>query len=287
MLLVLEDFLKSNASLIPAIEGMEAETQWFFHSLDTIRQYNTELSHLPAHPAHSKMEYEKALDSLLLFNSRKISAYAAIQQDTTLLQTVSITPTALNLMENNRKAGFGRLLHETIQGHLPDLQKYGLSASTQTALEKATYDFAGSIPTVRGTIVRNASYRSQQRVLVQQTNRRIKDIMDRLVLAMETEHPEFVSHYKQCRRQIDLTRSKLALNGNVFQTDGTPIQGARITIGTRTLKSTSKGNFRLLHLSPGVYQLRIQKPGFLPTEQQMIINHPGQTTRADVVMLAP
>jgi len=286
MLLVLEDFLKSNHSLISAIAGMESETRWFFSNLDTIRQYNTELSQASTHQARSKMEFEKALDTLLLGNSRKISAYAALDKNTALLQTVSITPTNLNRMENNRKVGFASILHDAIQSHLPDLTKYGLSVVTQAALEKAALDYAESIPTVRGTIVRNAGYRSKQTVLVQQTNRRIKEIMDRLVLAIESEQPEFASQYKRCRRQIDLTRSKLSLNGSVVQADGTPISGARIYIGTQTLKSTSKGNFRLLRYPPGIYQLKIGKPGFLPFEQEISIQDPGHTTRIKVVMPA-
>lgn len=284
MLVVVEDILQTNASLIPTIAGMEAEAQWFFQAMDAIRQFDIGLSQAPDHPARLKMKYEEALDPILLFNSRKMSAYAAIQENTVLLQQVSVTPTALNRMDNNRKASFGRLLHETIQTHLPDLDKYGLSANTQAALEKATRDFEESIPTVRGIIVQRATSRSRQNDLVRQTNSRIKDVMDKIVLAVETEHPKFVALYKRCRRQVDLTRSKLALNGSVVQADGTPIFGARITIGTQTLKSTSKGNFRLLHFPPGVYQLRIEKPGFLPTEEQIIIHNPGETTRVRVVL---
>ena len=83
-----------------------------------------------------------------------------------------------------------------------------------------------------------------------------------------------------------------SLEGQVVDASGNPISGATVqlrdpaTSRARTGETDADGHFRLTNVPPGTYDLRAEKPGFLPyveTKLQMLV---GRTVRMTIRLVA-
>jgi hypothetical protein len=112
--------------------------------------------------------------------------------------------------------------------------------------------------------------------------------MDKNVLALQTNHPDFVLKYKENRTIIDLKKTSATLKGIVTSNiDGSPIHGAVVSLDNTLFAaiSNSKGKYSIKDIPFGEYITIATAPLFEDLNGNNVKIKLGQITFLDFELL--
>lgn len=285
MLVVIEDFLVINNTIVLTIEGLKALVVLLSAKVVSMKALNQLLEKQPKKPAASKNKIETKLDTLLGFNSKKHVAYAVIKDDLDLELKVTFKKSDKGHMDDLSKLGFARTLYEANEANLVDLAKHGINATTQTDFLATINAFEAAIPKTRETTSSGATTLVDFESLVTETHNFVQKKLDKVVNGGDDVHAEFISNFYNNRKLINLAKSTIALKGTIKNSvTSAPIKGVIVSFGGHTVKSTKLGNFRIAHHEPGIASLTFSKPGFINKTVSATFNGPGETTILDIIL---
>ena len=81
-------------------------------------------------------------------------------------------------------------------------------------------------------------------------------------------------------------RKARGLSGRVVKADRTPVTGASIKVGARTVQSDSSGAFEVTDLSPGAVEVKASAPGLRPASVSVMVAAEG-LTETELVLETP
>jgi hypothetical protein len=218
-------------------------------------------------------------------NARKLTSYAKLKNQFTLLGTIDFTMSDFNRFTDIELRDNCQIVYDAAQGNLSDLSTYFINVDTQTDLQAAINDFNGSINAPRlGTTAK--SQLTKQLVVLFKHAEVAESRMNASVELIRTSNPDFYNGYQTAGKVIKRGTVTLAVKGWVTETPGkNPIKGVTVTFtavnGTSKLlnhasgngalvkKTAAKGGFNIKSLEGGTYQVLFQKPGYTEITQEV------------------
>jgi len=218
-------------------------------------------------------------------SARKLTSYAKLKNQNTLLGTIDFTISDFNRFSDLELRDNCQIVYDAAQGILPELGIYFINAGSQSDLQAAINDFNGSMNAPRlGTTTK--SQLTKQLVVLFKRAEVAEANMNASVELIRTSNPDFYNGYQTAGKVIRRGSVSLAVKGLVteIQTNN-PIKGVIVTFtalnGTANLlnhasgngvlvkKTAAKGGFNIKSLEGGTYQVLFQKPGYLETTQEV------------------
>lgn len=219
------------------------------------------------------------LVSNLIEVGRQLQAYASYKKDVTLLNSIKLSKTYLNKLEDIDLVAYGKSIHKKGNENLTDLKPYGVTADTQVVLLGNITELdtlSAQIPNARQdlkslTNTINNSYKKGDEILVG---------LDKQVELVHTTEPKFYADYKALRK-IDIPTGVMQLVARVTDAEtGAGVPNATVTftmLDSTTppiVKATAdKGRFQIKSIPNGIYTVTIVKLGYLT--QTCSITLPG------------
>jgi hypothetical protein len=235
--------------------------------------------------AVDKKQLRSRLITLGSDSARKLTSYAKLKHQNTLLGTIDFTVSDFNRFSDLELRDHSQIVYDAAQGILPELGSYFINEETQAELQSSIGDFNSSMNAPRlGTT--NKSQLTKQLVVLFKRAEVAEANMNASVELIRTSNPDFYNGYQTAGKVIK--RGSVGLAVKVLVTEvqtNNPIKGVTVTFipvnGTSKLsqasgngaglvkKTAAKGGFNIKSLEGGTYQVLFQKPGYTEITQEV------------------
>ncbi len=299
MYLVSDEFLKANSSitqLLPKFQGFYATFQ---EGILQIRSASEQQSIDKSGIAKTKSQLRKLLVAQAADGSRKIQAYAKVENNLTLLSEVKFSISDLRLGTDEELETNARSIHSKIETHLPDLISYGLTPESQIYLLKLITDFKVATPTPRnGAISTKQSTEQMAKGFVISDEALGK--IDALVEIVRISQPDFYSGYRSARKIIETGGGSLRVKGVVtdagtgeglkgvtlsfeLNSNGNGMMKAAASSSSEAInkKTADKGGFNIKSLTEGTYTVTVRKNGYADVVSTVAVTN-GELAKLNV-----
>jgi len=239
--------------------------------------------------AATKKQLRTRLIDLGSDSARKLSSYAILKNQLTLLGTINFTISDFNHFSDIELRDNSQIVYETAQRILGDLGAYFINEETQTILQAAINDFSNSMSAPRlGTTAK--SQLTQQLVVLFKHAEVAETRMNASVELIRSSNPDFYNGYQAAGKVINRGKTSLSVKGVVTEAQtSNPVKGVTVTFipvnGTAKLiqasgngvglvkKTAAKGGFNIKSLEGGTYQVLFQKPGYAESTQEVNVTN--------------
>jgi 5-hydroxyisourate hydrolase-like protein (transthyretin family) len=239
--------------------------------------------------AADKKQLRTRLSNLGSDTARKLTSYATLKNQLTLLGTINFTNSDFTRFSDLELRDHCQIVYDTAQGIIGELGSYFINDETQSNLQAAINDFSSSMSAPRlGTTTK--SQLTQQLVVLFKRAEVAETRMDVSVELIRTSNPDFYNGYQAAGKVIQRGKTSLSVKGVVTEAQtGNPIKGATVTFtpvnGTAKLtqasgngaglvkKTAAKGGFIVKSLESGTYQVLFQKPGYTDATQEVNVTN--------------
>ena len=239
--------------------------------------------------AVDKKQFRTRLINLATESARKLTSYAKLKNQFTLLGTINFTISDFNHFSDLELRDNSQIVYDAAQGLLTDLSSYFISEETQSDLQGAIVNFTNSMNTPRlGTTAK--SQLTKQLVVLFNRAEISEGNMNASVELIRTSNPDFYNGYQTAGKVIKRGTVNLAVRGLVIEAQtNNPIKGATVTFipvnGSAKLskasgngaglvkKTAAKGGFNIKSLDGGTYQVLFNKSGYLEITQEVNVTN--------------
>jgi len=239
--------------------------------------------------AADKKQLRTRLSNLGSDTARKLTSYATLKNQLTLLGTINFTNSDFTRFSDLELRDHCQIVYDTAQGIIGELGSYFINDETQSNLQAAINDFSSSMSAPRlGTTTK--SQLTQQLVVLFKRAEVAETRMDASVELIRTSNPDFYNGYQAAGKVIQRGKTSLSVKGVVTEAQtGNPIKGVTVTFtpanGTAKLnaasgngaglvkKTAAKGGFNIKSLESGTYQVLFQKPGYTDATQEVNVTN--------------
>lgn len=215
----------------------------------------------------------------ILETERRLQSYAAYVGDNLLLNATKLSPTDLGRLDDVKLKEYAKSIYNKVNNLLDKLERYKLSADTQTVLMDNITQFEMVSPQVKKSKIDKKDVTTY----LAQAFKKADDILSRLdkdVEIIRTSEPVFYANYRAVRK-IDVPTDVIQLVAKILddQTDaGIPNATVTFTQTDATAdpivkQSADKGGFQIKTIAPGIYTVTVVKLGYLT--QTLSITLPG------------
>jgi hypothetical protein len=274
--MVVRDYLNKNAAVTATLPNYEdlfaALSDDIIQINDICRQQELDKKGL----AITKKSLKYNLIALAMDISLKTVAYAEFMQNNELSAEIRYTKTELMRCPDTVLHDRAQIIYQRADAIAPALIPYGVTASQLADLLILMNAYYISIPKPRLGITDKKQATDYLPVIFGQVDRVLHQI-DILIDVLRYSNKEFYSAYKTARKIVDNGHRKMALKGNVCDSDtGKELHGATLII-TRDVdngnpqtehkkyikKTAKKGGFYIKCMPQGTYNIQITKPGYI------------------------
>lgn len=218
-------------------------------------------------------------------SARKLTSYAKLKNQHTLLGVIDFTISDFNRFSDLELRDNCQIVYDAAQGILPELGSYFINEETQSDLQVAIADFNGSMNAPRLGTTTKSQLTKQLVVLFKRAEVAVAN-MNASVELIRTSNPDFYNGYQTAGKVIRRGSVSLSVKGLVTESQtSNPIKGVTVTFtavnGTAKLlnqtsgngvlvkKTAAKGGFNIKSLEGGTYQVLFQKHGYLEITQEV------------------
>jgi hypothetical protein len=212
-----------------------------------------------------KLRMRGELTALTLNVAAHIEAYALGIKDCVLSKEVALKEYKINKSRENDLACLGIFIHEKALELLAPLAEYGVTLEMLTDLQEATDEYIAIIPKTRAGIVTQSTSTSLIKQLFEQFDKLLLRI-DKLVTILRFSDNLFYNEYFGNRKIIRRGARKNALQGQILDEEGKPLDKVTITVvANATIQSQSgdKGNYLFRRLPGGVWPVTFSRLGYV------------------------
>ncbi len=235
--------------------------------------------------AADKKQFRFRLINLGSENARKLTSYAKLKNQYTLLGIIDFTISNFNRFSDRELRDNCQIVYDAAQGIIPELNSYFINVITQSDLQAAITDFSSSMNAPRlGTTAK--SQLTKQLVVLIKHAEVAETRMNSSVELIRTTNHDFYNGYQTAGKVINRGSVTLSVKGLVTETPGNnPIKGVTVTFtavngtakllnhtsgnGSLVKKTAAKGGFNIKSLEGGTYQVLFQKPGYTEITQEV------------------
>ncbi|MGE0079429.1 MAG: carboxypeptidase-like regulatory domain-containing protein [Bacteroidales bacterium] len=217
--------------------------------------------------------------------ARKLTAYAKLSNNLTLLGEVNMAESTFRHLSNTALHDYSQIIYDRGQENFEHLAEYEITTESQAALLLSIQRYGESLvkPRLNTTLTRQATKRLE--VLFEKANAVLEN-MDAAVGIIRLSQPNFYNGYRTARKVINVGTRSLTLKGIVTDSvSGEPLKGVTVQFcpecesntaetaanGINNIKpevvltkiTAQKGGFNIKSLPNGVYKVTLSKPGYI------------------------
>ena len=247
----------------------------------------------------AKTDARMAAIDYILDLSRKVSAYAIVVGNKTLLDKARFNTTTLKRCTDNKLVLVFETMLSLAGDNLQNVLEYGVTEQSLTTGNA----FLGSLKSEMQNLLLNNAEQKQFTVQLDKQFRNTDSLLvtlDAMVETMRQSDPVFHRLYRNARTKKRTTASKLSARGKVFDAvTGLPLSKAKISIsgynrskaqasGPDLAKNVKRagdiGGFQMKSLASGTYLFNVSYAGYADQEVTVHINE-GVLTRIEIPMV--
>lgn len=220
-----------------------------------------------------------------------IIIYASQNNNNELLEAVNFTHTQLIKTRDDLLGGICQNIHTKATENLLALADFGITAGSLTALQAAITAYSVKVPAPGTAQLTKSTATFNLRKLFKETDVILKMQVDRFVLTFKSSNPDFYTAYQKARVIKDLGATHTKFRVLVQDQDGSPIEGATVSLVQNNLVAYSMvtdglGKQLLIKIKPGIYTIRAEKTGFVKKEQTGVQFKAGKEVRRTASLVA-
>jgi hypothetical protein len=204
----------------------------------------------------------------------RIALYALSVENTVLKEEAHLPQSRIRLATDDALVGMVTRITRLATEHLPALAPFGITAADVSALSAKGNAYAALIgaPARQRSSVAEATAALAALANAARTQLRL---MDAHMVLWQGSAPAFYETYFIARRITQPGFRTRALEAEVKDKEGAPVQGATLTLPDKRLmrRTSAQGICRIAHLPEGTYQAQLAAPGFAP--QELTLRIPG------------
>jgi len=210
--------------------------------------------------------------------ARKLGVYAKFANNAVLAQQIRFSKSKIRNAPDTAVRDYAQIVYDRAQAHIIDLEAYGISVNSQTALLRAISDYNAVIGKPGANRTEGGQITRQLENLFKAADTALAS-MDAAVEIVRLTQPEFYISYKNARKIISTRASSLAVKGSVIDAlSSKPIKGASLSFSVDSgnglakgavkstvsvvKKSAEKGGFKIKSIPSGMYLLLVKKTGY-------------------------
>ena len=287
MYLTVKEYLARNEDLLKNVPHFGECFSEFIKILDQIRLTSTNQRTSRTGIATDKKKRRQNLVSIALDTSRKLAAYAKMNDNLRLLYQVKISKSELEDKKDVDLKTQVEIIYHEAEARIDALQIYEVTPETQKIFREAISAFDEYFSKPRLGITE----RHQLTIHLSELMGKAYSVLLLIDIEMGIimyEEPDFYTGYKTARKLVHTRTSKLALRATVKEAGkGTPIRGAIFTFiadGVQggneekhhksvklVKKSAIQGGLRINNMKPDPYKVVVKKPGYKEKELTVTI----------------
>lgn len=267
MYLVVRDFMTANGTVLTALPNFAANQTAFQGAITQIQANGALQTFDKTGIAANKGAAKRSLVTLVADAARKITAYAKLNNNQTLLAEVNYSESDLKNRADTNLKDAAQGLYDRVQTNLAALATYGITAASQTALLNAITAYNAEIPKPRlginekkqATMLLVSLFNTADTALVN---------IDAVVEIVRLTQPSFYNGYKGARKLVITGGGSIAVKGVVTDAstgNALALVTVRFVLNgvlVLTKKSAAKGGFMVKSLAEGTYVVTASKPGY-------------------------
>ncbi len=215
-----------------------------------------------------------------------VFAFASKSKNNTLKQSVNYSYSDLHRLKDDLLVPVVNNVYEAVAGNAAALQSYGITDALLQAFKAGIERYSEAVPRPRGAKSERITSADNTKQLVREIDNLLKNELDKLVMAIEPDNPDFVATYKTSRFIYNPATQTTQLRGTVKdELQKLPVGNVTVElIGTTTVvvQTNKAGNFTIKPLAPGMYKIRLRAEGYTDTEVDELVVKLGQVNKMEV-----
>jgi hypothetical protein len=170
-------------------------------------------------------------------------------------------------MRDDQISTFAQLLHARADTHIANLADYGITPASLTDFQNLITAYTTTSQTPRTAISTRKTAIANLKQQFTDTNNWVKRVLDKLIISLKPDYPDFVAQYFNDRIIIDDGAHSVNVTVSGILTsnaNGNPIANASIQLGPYTFTTAADGSFsKSFYISkPTTYNTVITATGF-------------------------
>jgi hypothetical protein len=278
------DYLNNNQDILNNFPGFKDKYAEFLKKTEEITAASKEQSEYTKKESIEKKKFRKNLEEKMLETSRKLKAYATLNQNFTLLANCRYTQWSLTRLTQIDLISCGGNLHIHAEEHIRALGPYGITIDTLKSLREATDAYLEIMAEPRSNEGMSSSATKSMARAFSEADEALRFIDIAAKIAGESDNG-FYTGYRVMRKQIKAGSVKMALKAQATdKVSKKPVSHARFTFILKEpskkwsrknftiVKKTKKfGGFNIMHMPAGEYEVVANKPGYIETRIKLIV----------------
>jgi hypothetical protein len=267
MFIRLESRLDNNLTIVNTKPALVTAHTSLKNQISNIRATDLIATNIITGVAQDKKALRQQLNETCFLLSSTLAAYAGNTNNNTLYQEVYLPVSSIELMRDDQISTYAQLLHDRANTHVANLADYGITPASVSDFQALINSYTATSQKPRTAISDRKTAVANLKTQFTDTNNWIKRVLDKLIIPLKPDYPDFVTQYFNDRIIIDdgAHSANVTVSGVLTSNaDGTPIVGATIQIGPYTFTSAADGSFsKSFYISkPTTYNTVITATGF-------------------------
>jgi Carboxypeptidase regulatory-like domain len=283
-------FCNNNALVAATVPAFQNALTDFIAKVDVIRETTQMAADAIKGVTEDKAKLKKGLCSQGTTIAAAVFAYAISEGDNTLMEKVRYTKSKLSRQKSEMLGPVCSNIYDAANANVPALVGYGITPATLTGFKTDIDNYIACVPTPRNAVSQRSVFNDALKQLFKEADHILKPVMDKTALQFKKPNPDFYANYLKNRMIVDAGGIATKIKGKVVAaTDNAPLYGASVQLVGEELTATTdlQGNFILKPMQPGVYNIKISKPGFEDQTLENLQVKLGKATTAEIQMNLP
>jgi tetratricopeptide (TPR) repeat protein len=285
---MVRDYLNEHSDKLNDFPGFKEKCAVMLSKIEEIEGASRVQSEFTNKISFEKNSRRRELETKMVEISRKMAAYAILNDNNTLLANCSYTPWRVGRYTNIDLASQGGNLFNHATEYLENLAQYGITPELVESLQMAIDDYEKVIADPRTNDV-NSSVATKKMAQAYKDADEALRFIDLAVKIAGDADPGFYSEYRSMRKQIKSGVVKMALKANAIDAVSRgPVENVSFTFTFiapekknpkkkfQIVKKTKKlGGLKIMHMPAGKYDVVARKAGYRDVEMEVVINPAG------------
>lgn len=172
-----------------------------------------------------------------------VYTYAVEVNDVLLMTEINYSASKLRSTKDDQLPIRLKNIHDRAVSNLTALEGYGINAPLLATFSDLIETYKEKVPNPRRGISTKKSVKANMVVLFQEADAILKLQLDKRVVALKTQYPDFVANYKSNRILIDAAKTTTQFKGTVIRvSDGSNVHNATVKLDNTIYQTTTDAN---------------------------------------------
>jgi hypothetical protein len=285
---MVRDYLNEHSDKLNDFPGFKEKCAVMVSKIEEIEGASMVQSEFTNKKSFEKRSRRRELESKMVEISRKMSAYAILNDNNTLLENCRYTPWRAGRYTHIDLVSQGGNLFNHATEYLGNLAPYGITPELANSLRVAVDEFVKVIADPRMNEVNSSVATKMMAKAYKDADEALRFIDLAAKIAGDADQG-FYSEYRFMRKQIKSGVVKMALKANAIDAVSRgPVENVSFTFTLiapekknlkkkyQIVKKTKKlGGLKVMHMPAGKYDVVARKAGYSDVEMEVFINPAG------------